>query len=90
MHGRTLATRALEAERVDQRVVSFATNAYDLHAGAAFHIANHPHASLPLLRQAPRPPPSIRAPPARSGACPAAPSSPTSPYRPRARAPNRR
>jgi type VI secretion system secreted protein VgrG len=47
-HGKGLARRALEATRSDQRVVAFATNAYDLHPGAAFFISGHPHGSLPV------------------------------------------
>ncbi|AUX44228.1 uncharacterized protein SOCE26_056920 [Sorangium cellulosum] len=45
--GNALAQRALDAERVDKRAVSFATNTVDLWPGAVFSIRQHPHPELP-------------------------------------------
>ncbi len=44
--GTALATRLLEAERVQRRAVSFRTNAFDLAPGVVFNIANHPKTEL--------------------------------------------
>jgi type VI secretion system secreted protein VgrG len=44
--GKARAERALVAERVGRRSVSFDTNAIDLAPGVVFSIARHPHADL--------------------------------------------
>ncbi|APR86610.1 VgrG protein [Minicystis rosea] len=45
-HGNERAQRALEAERMGKRAISFETNAVDLAPGVVFGIENHPHTEL--------------------------------------------
>lgn len=45
-HGGRLAQVGLERHRVDQRVVTFMTNAFDLTAGTVFELSDHPRSDL--------------------------------------------
>src|SRR6185503_3093456 len=49
--GKGLAQRALEAERVEKRAVTFNTSTVDLWPGVVFSIGSHPHAELAETRR---------------------------------------
>jgi type VI secretion system secreted protein VgrG len=45
-YGKDRATRALEADRMGKRAISYETNAIDLWPGVVFGVDHHPHAEL--------------------------------------------